>query len=376
MVPDLLDDITFDEDDTETVSMSDETEETSDDTDKDVDEDGQKSTEEDENQESSKDQSEKNDNKDVDSDENEKESDTSKDEQTDDGDDSDSDGDNDEEEDPLVVSLIADSGFEFEDEELEGIDETEEGLKQAVDLISNKKAKQEYENGISKYKDVEEYLNYRKNGGDPQEYFKLRQNEVDLESMELGEDDVMSQREIVKQTLNDQGYSKEDINEEIQELEEAGRLYDRANRNLNVLRKKSKKEKEQALEQQEQQKQQQLEERKEMISQAQSIVKNKELPVEADEQLVEYFFGEPDSEDPPQYMQDAQNLELKDMLTIASIVKNGVNLNNAVESKADKKAVENLRQRLKKQKSAGDYDTRDDTKDRSVEKEIDNIDFG
>lgn len=375
-MPDLLDDITFDEDvSTDSVSMD--NDDTNNQEEGSVDNNNTQNGEQEsndnnvtnDNDDSNEDQKSDNENSQKDEDTNDENSDRN-------NEDVDTEDSGEEDDDPLVVSIIADSGFDFEDEELEGIDETEEGLKQAVDLISNKKAKQEYENGISKYKDVEEYFNYRKNGGDPQEYFQLRQNEVDLESMELDEDDVMSQREIVKQTLNDQGYSKEDINEEIQELEEAGKLYDRANRNLNVLRKKSKKEKEQALQQQEQQKQQQLEERKEMISQAQSIVKNKELSVEADEDLVTYFFGSPDSEDPPQYIQDAQNLELKDMLTIAAIVRNGVNLDNAVENNANKRSVEKLRERLKKQKSAGSYNGRDESESRSVEKQIDNIDFG
>lgn len=259
----------------------------------------------------------------------------------------------DDEEELLVVDILEQSGFEYEDEELEGIDDSKEGLQKTIDVIAKKKAEAQYKNELGKYTDVQEYLDFRKNGGSPQDYFEARQQQASIESLEITEDDVITQRDVVRQNLKNMGYEKEDIQAEINELEESDRLYARAERNLSTMKKQAQEQKQQVIEQQKQKQQQNIEKRKEMIAQARQMVNNNEIPVESSDELVDFFFGNGEGSEESEYVKKGRELDLKGLLTIAAIVKNGGRIDGLIESKADKKSVEKLKERLKKKKKGG-----------------------
>jgi len=254
--------------------------------------------------------------------------------------------------DSVVVSLLADSGYEFTDEELGNIDDTEESLDKAVNLIATKRAEEQFNEEYGGFDDVREYLEYRKNGGSPDNYFEMRSQEVSLENTEVSEEDVTLQRNIVRENLKAQGYDDSAVEEEIGELEEGDKLFARAQRNLDVMKKNAKVQKEQALEQQDEERKKAIKQYNETKEKAKEIAKSNKLPIKVDENIDEYLYGN-DPTKPSQYMLDAQDLTQEQMLLVAQLVKSGMNLDKLVKNEAKTISSNSLKEKLKKNRARG-----------------------
>lgn len=134
----------------------------------------------------------------------------------------DSEGDDSEtEQEPSVIEELAGlTGFEFEDEEFT---EDVKGIADYTKKVGQKIGESYIAEVFEAFPDVQQYLKYRSEGGDPDKYFELSKKTAqysDLNEESLKADTGL-QKSVVKDMFTRMGYSEEDINETIKDLEDS-----------------------------------------------------------------------------------------------------------------------------------------------------------
>jgi hypothetical protein len=133
----------------------------------------------------------------------------------------------------VVANFLREEGIvDYTDEDFE---DSEEGLAKVVENQIKK--------GIEKYKDSldptsKEFINYVEQGGDPQHFVRAHSdvdfNRIDKNSIEKNEN---MQKQLVAELMRREGYSQEEIIDEVQDLLDGGVLAKRASRSLTKLQK-------------------------------------------------------------------------------------------------------------------------------------------
>ena len=153
------------------------------------------------------------------------------------------------------------------DEDLE-IEPNEEGLKKVI--------KHNIEQGVNEYKNslpnvVKEFSEYVELGGDPRSFLNSI-SEVDYANLDL--DKESNQKLVVSQFLKKQDWSDEDIEQEIEDLEDAEKLERMSKRYATKLQKEKEKNIQQLKEQQEIEYQNRVKEYNDKVNNIQSIVES------------------------------------------------------------------------------------------------------
>ena len=132
----------------------------------------------------------------------------------------------------VVANFLRDEGIvDFNDEDFE---DTEDGFAKVV--------KNEIKKGIDKYKEdldplAQEFLTYIEKGGDPQHFVKAT-SDVDFSRIEAkqleGKENL--QKQLVAELMRREGYSNEEILEDVKDFTEGGLITKKANRALAKLK--------------------------------------------------------------------------------------------------------------------------------------------
>src|SRR5690606_30436821 len=108
------------------------------------------------------------------------------------------------------------------------------------------------------------FLDYLEKGGDPAKYIQTLEQPIDFDNFDL--EDEGNQKRVVKELLASQGYTSEEIDEEIKDYEDALILAKKAKTAANKLKGVYSKQKENLLAQQEEETQQRKKQVEEYIS--------------------------------------------------------------------------------------------------------------
>lgn len=254
----------------------------------------------------------------------------------------------------FVDELAKDFGIEFEEE----IPDTWDGLKTATKKAAQVQTQRQLNQLFEQYPDLGEYANYRMNGGDPQTYQEQVLNAPSYEDMEISEGDVATQKKLVRERLNGEGYSEDAIKEEIEDLESAGLLKKQAERSKQVLSKRQEKKRQELIKQQEQQKQQQIEQQKQEqqeyinLIQESSDLGGLRVPENKKEDFAEFMFSPTDDSGVTQADKAWNNMSREDRLALEYLVYqsrgNGVDLTSLVDNLASTKKAKSISESLRK----------------------------
>jgi len=171
----------------------------------------------------------------------------------------------------LAKYLKEEGVVDYDDESFE---DNEEGL---VKVIEN-----EIKKGIDKYKEdldptAKQFIDFVENGGDPQHFTKAY-SEVDFSKINSdkikGKSEV--QKQIVAELMKQEGYSPEEIREEIQDLIDGNVLQRKANRSLSKLQVIQNKKRAELLQSQEEQAQKRKEEQATFLSSLKEDIEGRE----------------------------------------------------------------------------------------------------
>ena len=151
---------------------------------------------------------------------------------------------------------MANKGILDYEETDEDIEDSEDGLEKVVVKT--------VENGINKYKqsfpeDAQKFLEFVENGGNPADFHKYYYTDASFENFDITDED--NQKYVIREALRIEGYSEEEIEDEIKDTEDLGKLDKKASVHLKKLQKIEKEQKEQLLEAQKQYAKQQEEAR-------------------------------------------------------------------------------------------------------------------
>lgn len=131
-------------------------------------------------------------------------------------------------EEPSVIEELSSlTGFEFEEEEFT---EDVKGIADYTKKVGQKIGETYIKEVFEAFPDVQQYLKYRSEGGDPEKYFELSKKTTQYNDLteDTLKDDVGLQKSVVRDMFSKMGYSEEDINETIKDLEDSELLLKQA----------------------------------------------------------------------------------------------------------------------------------------------------
>lgn len=142
---------------------------------------------------------------------------------------------------PFLVHMANKGILDYD--ESEDIEDSEEGLEKIVQKT--------VENSIKSYKesfpeDAKNFLEFVENGGNPADFHRYYYGDSSFEDFSIEEED--NQKYVIREALKLEGYTEEEINDEIQDAEDLGKLEKKASVHLKKLQKIEKEQKEALVE--------------------------------------------------------------------------------------------------------------------------------
>lgn len=280
-------------------------------------------------------------------------------------DESDEDDPEEPEEEPSVVeNIITTLGYEFTEEELEGVEDTEEGLTTLVDRAGKKVAEDRFNKMVEASPNVKALYEYEQMGGDPNKFIEAFYPQTDYNTVEVSEDDTDTQKEIIKQSLKTKGLSDERIQRNLQAIEDSGNLLDEAKDSLTDLREAQKNEKERIKQETEQSQKEAQQEAEKMWNTIEETVDkgnvaNIPVPKKQKDDFLNFIRVDPEEGYSPRDKKFAE-LNLEQQLAFDAILFHGLDaLNELVDKRATTKTSKTLRDKLKSSKKRGKSSTQD-----------------
>lgn len=146
---------------------------------------------------------------------------------------------------PFLAHMASKGILDYD--ESEEIEDSEEGLEKVVAKT--------VQNGISSYKqsfpeDAQKFLEFVEQGGKPADFHKYYYSEASFEEFTI--DTEENQKYVIEESLKLEGYTDEEIQDEINDLVDLGKLEKKASTHLNKLKKVEKENKQMLIEAQKQ----------------------------------------------------------------------------------------------------------------------------
>ncbi len=277
-------------------------------------------------------------------------------------------------EESTVVSEILDSlGYEGEYED------TAEGLTAMTKDIASQMADERIDEVLEKFPLVKKHMEYVLAGGESQKFMKAFDPTLDYNQMEIAEDDARSQKAILTDYFNQKGHDGDFIKEMLEDYEDSGKLFKKAEAAKQALGKVQAQEKEQLVERQRAELQAQQEKQMEFWNGVQETIKESkefaglQVPEREKTKFFNYLSKPVTKEGYTQRDLDHSEAEMEVKLAIDYLMYKGFNLENIINKKAKTTATKTLRQKI-----AQNEETVKSARKRSTRKksfDLDNLDL-
>ena len=277
-------------------------------------------------------------------------------------------------EDSTVVSEILDSlGYEGE------YDDTAEGLTAMTKDIASQMADERIDEVLEKFPLVKKHMEYVLAGGESQKFMKAFDPTLDYNQMEIAEDDARSQKAILTDYFNQKGHDGDFIKEMLEDYEDSGKLFKKAEAAKQALGKVQAQEKEQLVERQRAELQQQQEKQMEFWNGVQETIKESkefaglQVPEREKTKFFNYLSKPVTKEGYTQRDLDHSEAEMDVKLAIDYLMYKGFNLENIINKKAKTTATKTLRQKIAKNEETVKSARKRSTRKKSFD--LDNLDL-
>ncbi len=283
---------------------------------------------------------------DYDEDEDEDEDDPGRDE------DEDEDGDLDPEDhrdDSLISEIMDKLGYDIEGADYE---DTPEGIAELTSDIASQMADERVDEVMEAFPLVKQHLEYVLAGGDSKNFMAANDPSDDYGSMTLEESDVRTQKQVLSNYFTAKGHDKEFINEMVNDFEDSGKLFSKANDAKEALSNHQIAERSQMIEKQ---KQEGVASEAKLTDfwngVADTIEQSKEfagikVPDREKSKFFEYLSTPINKQGKTQRDVDHQDAKMDVKLAIDYLMYKGFDLKGIVDTKAKTKNAQSLRERL------------------------------
>jgi len=261
----------------------------------------------------------------------------------------DDEGDDDLSVDGTVASEIAKTlGFELENEYAD----TVEGLTEFARDIAHEIAEDQLEALFQQYPEVQKHLDYVMAGGDSNKFFEAYNPNTDFNNYKLSEKDLGGQRAILAQYFQLKGHDNDFIQEMLDDYEDSGKLYSKANAAKDALATVQAQQRENMLTAQRQEQERLAAENVKFWDGVADIIESGNefagirIPDRQKSKFFEYISEPVGSNGETQRDLDYADAELEVKLAIDYLMYSGFKLDDIINTKAKTKSAQNLRNRI------------------------------
>lgn len=254
---------------------------------------------------------------------------------------------------PLILSIAEKFNYQYTDEELAKLQDSDEELHTLVDKVAEKRAIELYEKKLSEQEDLRDLIEYVRAGGSVASYTEALNKSEYFQNLKFDENDSRLQKEAVAEFYRlTSNLSEEDIQTEIKDLEDAGILAIKSKRYFEQVQGHYKQHRSQIVEQQKAERKAQEEQAAKAYEETVKLIRNSEkvhtlpLPAAEKEELIKFIT--PDKSGRSQYDQAVENFTTNDYIALALLVKRGFDLSGLVENTVKTKTAESLVERFKR----------------------------
>lgn len=248
-----------------------------------------------------------------------------------------------------VASEIAKTlGFELENEYAD----TVEGLTEFAKDLAQEVAEDQLGELFEQYPEVQKHLDYLMSGGDSNKFYEAYNPNSDYSNFTINEKDTNTQRAVLEQYFQIKGHDESFIQEMLDDYEDSGKLYSKADQAKGALAEAQTLQRERMLETQKEQQNQTAEETSQFWDNvAETIETGNEfagvkIPDRQKSKFFEYISEPVGKRGETQRDIDYADAEIDVKLAIDYLMYNGFKLDNIIDTKAKTKSAQNLRTRI------------------------------
>ncbi len=248
----------------------------------------------------------------------------------------------------VAAEIAKTLGFEIENDYAD----TVEGLTEFAKDIAQDVAEEQLDSLFQQYPEVQKHLDYVMSGGDSDKFFEAHNPKTDYNNFELSEKDLGSQRAILNQYFQLKGHDNEFIQEMLDDYEDSGKLYGKANAAKGALAQAQVEYRENMLEEQKVQQEKIAEENSQFWEGVADIIESGnefagiQIPARQKGKFFDYISEPTGPNGETQRDLDYSEAELEVKLAIDYLMYSGFKLDDIINTKAKTKSAQNLRTRI------------------------------
>jgi hypothetical protein len=260
--------------------------------------------------------------------------------------------DSDEETESTIVSEILNTlGYDLEGE---NYDDTSEGLAAMTSDVASKMADDRIDEVLEAFPLVKKHLDFVLAGGESQNFMEAYDPNLDYEQVNIEEDDHRSQKAILGDYLELKGHDQEFIDEMLNDFEDTGKLYQKAEAARGALAKHQVKQREQMIESQRKETEQTQRKTEEFWNNVSETIEDSDqfagisVPKRDKNKFFDYLSTPVTKEGYTQRDMDHANADMEIKLAIDYLMYTGFDLSDIISSKAKTQNAKTLRERISK----------------------------
>tara|TARA_R110000737_G_scaffold258744_1_gene267332 strand:- start:302 stop:1366 length:1065 start_codon:yes stop_codon:yes gene_type:complete len=248
----------------------------------------------------------------------------------------------------IALEISNNLGIEREHE----YDDTVDGLTEYVKDVSQEIAESQVEGLFEQYPEVQKHLDYLLAGGDSSKFFEANNPAMDYNNFELSERDSPTQKALLAQYFQAKGHEDDFIQEMLEDYEDSGKLFNKAQIAKNALAENQAYERTQLLESQQQTYQQQQDENNDFWDGVADVIEGGnefhgvKIPDSEKNGFFDYISSPQGDQGATQRDLDYDNAPMETKLAIDYLLYSGFDLEGIIDTKARTTSAKNLRGRI------------------------------
>ena len=266
-------------------------------------------------------------------------------------DDTESEDDLKDEEDSTVVSeVLTKLGYELDGE----YEDTADGLAKMTKDVADKMADTRIDEVLENFPLVKKHLEYVLAGGESNNFMQAYDPRSDYNKISLAEDDSRSQKAILSDYFTTKGHDKEFIEEMLEDYEDSGKLFGKAEQARQALGKQQSAQQEQIVSNQRKEFEAQAQEQTEFWNGVSDTIENSKefaglvVPEKEKSKFFKYISTAVNKQGQTQRDLDHVKADMETKLGIDYLMYKGFNLETIINTKAKTKSAKSLRDKISK----------------------------
>lgn len=250
--------------------------------------------------------------------------------------------------DTVVSEILTKLGYETDSK----YDDTSEGLANMTVDVASQMAGEKVDEVLKKFPMVKQHLEYVLSGGQSQDFMQAHDPNLDYEKVKFEEDDHRSQKAVLSDYFTLKGHDKEFVKEMVQDYEDNGKLFKKAEAAKQALAKAQGEHRGQLMEKQNAQRKEQQTQMTDFWNGVADTIQNSEefsgitVPDREKEGFFNYLSAPVNQQGMTKRDVDHQEAPLETKLAIDYLMFKGFNLDKLINTKARTKSVRSLRDRI------------------------------